>query len=98
MLHLDAMTVTGQTLGEALDAQPRPFAQDIVRQFIDPLFPGAALVVLRGNLAPDGAVLKASAMAAHLRAHKGRACVFRNADDMLERIDDPDLDVTADSM
>lgn len=92
------MTVTGQTLREALDAAPRPFAQDIVRPLEDPLFSSAALVVLRGNLAPSGAVLKASAMAPHLRSHKGRACVFKNADDMLARIDDPDLDVTKDSM
>lgn len=92
------MTVTGQTLGQALDAMPRPFAQDIVRPFADPLFPSAALVVLRGNLAPDGAVLKSSAMAPNLRTHQGRACVFKSADDMLERIDDPDLDVTKDSM
>lgn len=89
--------MTGQTLGAALDSH-NPFAQDIVRPFADPLYPAAALVVLRGNLAPDGAVLKASAMAPHLKTHRGRACVFSSADDMLARIDDPDLEVDKDSM
>ncbi|KLT42472.1 dehydratase family protein 2 [Cutaneotrichosporon oleaginosum] len=97
LLHLDALTITGQTLGEALAAH-KVFAQDIVRPLADPLYSAAALIVLRGNLAPSGAVLKASAMAPHLRKHRGRAVVFSSADDMLARIDDPDLVVTKDSI
>jgi dihydroxy-acid dehydratase len=72
--------------------------QSIVRPFSDPIVPGASLVVLRGNLAPDGAVLKQSAMSAHLKKHRGRAVVFKDADDMLARIDDPNLDVDAESV
>lgn len=98
MLHLDARTVTGDTLGEALDKCPKPFAQDIVRPLSEPLYPSASLVVLTGNLAPDGCVLKQSAMAPSLRQHRGKAVVFQNADDLMDRIDDPDLPVTAESV
>lgn len=98
LLHLDARTVTGETLGEALDKHPAPFAQDIVRPLADPLFPAASLVVLTGNLAPDGCVLKQSAMAPALRRHRGPAVVFSGADDLMARIDDPDLPVSKDSV
>ena len=99
LLHLDAMTITGRTLGAELDALPPPFMQDIVRPLSDPLGPGAAsLVVLRGSLAPSGCVLKQSAMVPHLKKHRGRAVVFRDAEDMIARIDDPGLEVTKDSV
>lgn len=98
LLHLDARTITGETLGEALDKCPSPFAQDIVRPLDNPLYPAASLVVLAGNLAPDGCVLKQSAMASSLRQHSGPAVVFKDADDLMDRIDDPDLPVTADSV
>jgi dihydroxy-acid dehydratase len=98
LLHLDARTVTGRSLGEELDTYPPPFMQSIVRPFADPIVAAASLVVLRGNLAPDGAVLKQSAMSAHLKKHRGRAVVFKDADDMLARIDDPDLPVDSTSM
>lgn len=98
LLHLGARTVTGVTLGEALDRCPPPFAQDIVRPLAAPLYAAASLVVLSGNLAPDGCVLKQSAMAPALRRHRGAAVVFRDADDLMRRIDDPDLPVTADSV
>lgn len=92
------MTLTGRTLGAELDAYSAPFMQSIVRPFSDPIAPHSTLVVLRGNIAPDGAVLKASAMSSALRQHRGRAVVFKSADDMLVRIDDPDLDVDPTSM
>ena len=97
-LHLDAMTVTGKTLGDELDLQPAPFPQTIVRRLSDPLAPDSSLVTLRGNLAPDGCVLKQSAMDPNLRQHEGTACVFANQDDLIKRIDDPDLAVDASSV
>lgn len=93
LLHLDAMTVTGRTLGEELDRLPAGFPQSIVRPFADPLKPNSALVVLQGNLAPLGCIMKQSAMSPKLRKHTGRAVVFKNMKDLVERIDDPDLDV-----
>lgn len=102
LLELSAMTITGQTLGEVLDASPFrtfPLSRQIIRPLSDPLYPTSSLVVLRGNLAPDGAVMKASASKDRsLLSHKGPAMVFENPADMAKRIDDPDLDVTKDSV
>lgn len=102
LLHLSAMTITGQTLGEVLDASQskRPsFAQKIIRPLSDPLFPSSSLVVLHGNLAPDGAVTKASASKYRsLLSHTGPAVVFENSADLAQRIDDPNLAVTKDSV
>lgn len=92
------MTITRQTLGQALDAYPSSFSQNIVRQLDDPLYPSASLIVLQGNLSPNGCVLKQSAMSPALRKHRGRAVVFESAADLMDRIDDPNLDVTADSV
>ncbi|KAJ5693277.1 hypothetical protein N7462_002700 [Penicillium macrosclerotiorum] len=102
MLHLSAMTITGQTLGEILDAVPSKkfsFEQHIIRSLSDPLYPSSSLAVLRGNLAPNGAVLKASASKYRsLLSHTGPAVVFENSADLARRIDDPDLSVTKDSV
>lgn len=98
VLHLDALTVTGLTLGAELERFPSPFAQNIVRPIQDPLAESSSLVVLRGNLAPEGCVLKQSAMAPHLKQHEGVACVFKDLEDMIARIDDPDLPVDASSV
>ncbi|OJD37772.1 dihydroxy-acid dehydratase [Diplodia corticola] len=102
LLHLDARTITGRTLGEALDAcNFRPFEASyrIVRPLSDPLYPASSLVVLTGNLAPRGAVMKASASKdRRLLQHSGPACVFRDAEDLAERLDDPELRVTRDSV
>ena len=97
LLHLDAMTITGRTLDEEL-ATHITFPQKIVRPVSDPLYPHSPLVVLRGNLAPDGCVLKASAMGQRLRRHRGRAVVFADVEDLMKRIDDPNLDVDEDSV
>ena len=93
-LHLDALTVTGRSLGEELSAF-RPFTQDVVRPMADPIYAGGGIACLKGNLAPGGAIIKQSAADAVLMEHEGRAVVFENAEDMAARIDDPDLDVEA---
>ncbi|KAL2007629.1 hypothetical protein VTN00DRAFT_7611 [Thermoascus crustaceus] len=102
LLHLSAMTITGQTLGEVLDASPFrtfPYSQQIIRPLSDPLYPSSSLVLLRGNIAPDGAVMKASASKDRsLLSHSGPAVVFENSADLARRIDDPDLPVTKDSV
>jgi dihydroxy-acid dehydratase len=95
LLHLDALTVTGRTLGEEIDAAGEPFAQDIVRPFARPLYPKGGIAVLRGNLAPGGAIIKQSAADARLMRHEGRAVVFENAADLAARVDAEDLDVAA---
>ena len=102
LLHLDAMTITGKTLGELFDASPfRSFAFSslIVRPLEDPLYPSASLVVLRGNIAPNGAIMKASASKdRRLLQHSGPAIVFKNSADLAQRLDDPDLPVTKNSV
>ncbi len=104
LLHLGAMTVTGRTLGEELAAAPfRPIPRDApancIHPFDAPLYPASSLVVLRGNLAPGGAVMKASASKdRRLLRHTGRAVVFAGSADLTRRIDDPDLDVDENSV
>jgi dihydroxy-acid dehydratase len=98
LLHLDALTVTGRTLGEELDEAPASFAQDVVRTRDKPIYPQGGIAVLRGNLAPGGAIIKQSAANAALMEHEGRAVVFENAEDLARRIDDPSLDVEADDI
>ncbi len=97
LLHLDAMTVTGRTLGEEIDAQ-QAFKQDIVRPMSNPLFPQGGIAVLRGNLAPGGCIIKQSAANPKLMKHEGRAVVFENAEDLAARIDSDSLDVTAEDI
>jgi len=93
-LHLDALTVTGRTLGEELEDFPA-FDQHVVRRFDNPVYPAGGIAFLRGNLAPQGAIIKQSAADPALMEHEGRAVVFEDAEDMASRIDDPMLDVTA---
>jgi dihydroxy-acid dehydratase len=102
LLKLNALTVTGRTLGEELAAQEKSgktgFKQDVVRPFNNPIYPQGGIAVLKGNLAPGGAIIKQSAADAKLMEHEGRAVVFENAQDMANRIDAPDLDVNADDI
>ena len=98
LLHLGAMTVTGRTLGEEIEAAGPGFAQDVVRPLSRPLYPQGGIAVLHGNLAPGGAIIKQSAADARLMEHEGRAVVFENAADLAARIDSPDLDVQPDDI
>ena len=96
-LELGCMTVSGQTLGQNL-AEVSVWNDDVIRPLGNPLFAAGGLVVLRGNLAPRGAVLKRAAADPRLLQHTGSAIVFENHADMMARIDDPDLPVTPDSV
>lgn len=95
LLHLEALTVTGRTLGEEIERAGPGFAQRIVRPLADPIYPQGGIAVLRGNLAPEGAIIKQSAADPNLMEHEGRAVVFENLEDLAGRIDDDSLDVTA---
>src|SRR5580704_6605359 len=96
LLHLDCLTVTGETLGERL-AQPAPWVdRDIVRPLGEPYQKQGGLAALFGSLAPNGAIIKRSAADPRLFEREGRAVVFSSLDDLAARIDAPDLDVTAD--
>jgi dihydroxy-acid dehydratase len=96
-LDLSCMTVNGRTLGENM-AGARVFDADVIRGLDNPVYASGALVVLKGSLAPRGAVLKRSAADAKLLDHVGPAVVFKDHHDLVARIDDPDLDVTPDSV
>lgn len=98
LLHLDALTVTGRTLGEEIEAAAPGFAQDVVRPLAEPIYPEGGLAVLRGSLAPAGAIIKQSAASAALMESEGRAVVFDGLEDLAARIDDPALDVAPDDV
>src|SRR6266545_1544264 len=94
LLHLDCMTVTGETVAERLAAPADPFVdRTIIAEREKPFEPQGGLVALFGNLAPKGAILKRSAADAKLFEHEGRAVVFSSLADLAARIDDPALDV-----
>jgi dihydroxy-acid dehydratase len=95
--HKDALTVNGKTLWENVQDAPL-YNDEVIRPLDNPLREDGGICVLRGNLAPQGAVLKPSAASPELMQHRGRAVVFENFDDYKARIDDPDLDVDADSI
>jgi dihydroxy-acid dehydratase len=97
LLHLDCVTVTGRTLGEEIDGAPVN-NDEVIAPRERPLGPEGGVAVLRGNLAPDGAVIKHTAAERRLLRHAGAAVVFRNYNDLEARIDDPSLPVTADSV
>ena len=98
LLNLDCMTVTGETLGDRLAAESGPVNRDVVSPASAPLEPKGGLVALFGSLAPGGAILKRSAADPALLEKEGRAVVFTSLEDLSTRIDDPDLDVTADDI
>ena len=97
LLRLDARTVNGRSFGENLEGA-RIWNDDVIRRRANPIKAGGGLVVVRGNLAPDGAVVKASAAAPELLRHTGRAVVFDDYNDMAARIDSDDLEVDASSV
>jgi dihydroxy-acid dehydratase len=96
LLHLDCMTVAGITLKEALERMPAWVDRGVVKTMEEPLAQQGGLVALFGSLAPNGAILKRSAADPALFEKEGRAVVFTSLDDLSARIDDPELDVTAD--
>lgn len=98
LLHLDALTVTGRTLGEELERAAPPFPQDVIRPRDNPIYPQGGIAVLEGNLAPGGAIIKQSAADPKLMEHEGRAVVFEGLQDLADRIDRDDLDVSADDI
>lgn len=97
LLHRDALTANGRTIGENVEGTP-VLDHDVIRPFDDPLAPDGGTVILYGNLCPDGAVLKKSAATPALLQHRGRAVVFHDKRDLMARIDDPDLPVDATSV
>ena len=92
LLHLDAPTVSGLTVGENVESA-ECFDRDVIFSFEEPFKEQGGIVVLRGNLAPRGAVLKPSAASPELMQHRGKAVVFEDIEDYRARIDDPSLDV-----
>ena len=94
-LHGDARTVNGRTLGENI-ADAEVYNDDVIRPLDNPIYAEGALAVLRGNIAPDGVVIKPSACAPHLLRHRGPALVFDDYPALKKAIDDPDLEVTGD--
>jgi L-arabonate dehydrase len=95
LINRDVVTVNGHTLWENCEAAPN-YNTEVIRPLDKPLAPHGGIVVLRGNLAPSGAVLKPSAASPHLMRHRGRAVVFENIEHYKARINDPALDVDAD--
>lgn len=97
LLRGDAMTVTGKTLAENVQ-NAVVHDRRIIHPLSDPIMPEGGLAVLKGNLAPDGAVIKHAAASPHLLKHSGRAVVFKNMTDLTARINDPNLDVVEDDI
>ncbi|MEP7204121.1 MAG: dihydroxy-acid dehydratase, partial [Ilumatobacteraceae bacterium] len=97
LLDGDALAVTGVPIREHW-AGRTTWNREVIRSLDDPLIPEAGIAVLRGNLCPQGAVVKPSAASTELLTHTGPALVFDTIEDFKDRIDDPDLDVTPDTV
>jgi dihydroxy-acid dehydratase len=97
LLDPEALTVTGRPLVDYL-AGAQIWDREVIRARDEPIQPEAGIAVVRGGLAPGGAIIKPAAASAHLLTHRGRAVVFDTIEDAHARIDDPDLDVDADSV
>ncbi len=91
-LHGDVLTVSGKTLAEN-NAGAKCYNRDVIASMDAPFKEAAGIAVLRGNLCPDGAIIKPSAASSELMRHRGRAVVFEDVEDYRQRIDDPNLDV-----
>ena len=91
-LNRDALTVNGKTIWENVTEAPC-WNREVIHEFSTPFKPNAGITVLRGNLAPDGAVIKLSAASPHLLQHRGRAVVFENIEQFHARINDESLDI-----
>ncbi|MCW3092302.1 MAG: dihydroxy-acid dehydratase [Ferruginibacter sp.] len=97
VIHNDAITVNGKSMGENCAAS-EVYNRNIISTMQDPFKPESGILVVRGNLAPNGAVIKPSAASPALLKHSGKAVVFENIEDYHLRIDDPELDIDADSI
>jgi dihydroxy-acid dehydratase len=97
-LDLNALTISGRTIGETIAEAEEVPSQDVIRSFAAPVKKEGAMAVLHGNLAPGTAVIKQSAASPTLMRHTGRAVVFDSVEDMTSRIDLPDLDVQPDDV
>ncbi|HEX2114070.1 MAG TPA: L-arabinonate dehydratase [Alphaproteobacteria bacterium] len=97
LLHLDAMTVNGRTIGQNIEGA-EVYNDDVIAPRDKPVFPEGGVAVLRGNLCPNGAVIKPTAADPKLMKHSGPALVFRDYNDMAARIDDDNLPVTKDTV
>jgi L-arabonate dehydrase len=97
LLHSDCMTVNGKTIQENVENAPC-YNRDVIKTVDEPFMPAAGIAVVRGNLAPNGAVIKPSAASKHLLQHRGPAVVFESIEDFHARIDDPDLDIDENSV
>ncbi len=95
LLHLDTIDIEGRTLGERLEEPLEWVDRKVIRPFADPISPVGGLIALGGSLAPDGAIFKRAAATPALFETEGRAVVFEDLEDLSRRVDDPDLDVTA---
>ena len=92
-LHLDALTITGKTIGQNIEETHFSWQQDVVKSASNPVYREGGMAVLKGNLAPDTAIIKQSAASDSLLTHSGRAVVFDGLEDLANRIDSDDLDV-----
>lgn len=92
MLHGNALTVNGRTLGQNIENAPC-YNREVIKPLDEPFKDKAGIAILKGNLAPDGAVIKPSAASAHLLRHRGRAVVFDTIEEFREQVDDPALDI-----
>tara|TARA_B110000003_G_scaffold218761_1_gene218456 strand:+ start:2041 stop:3741 length:1701 start_codon:yes stop_codon:yes gene_type:complete len=97
-LHLDAMTVSGISLREIIDKNNFDWPQQVIRKTKDPIFDKGSIAVLNGNLAPGSAIIKQSAASKELLLHEGIVEVFEDLEDLANRIDSEDLNVTKDSI
>jgi dihydroxy-acid dehydratase len=97
LLHSKVVTVTGKSVAENL-AQAATYNREVIKGLDEPLRPEGGTAILRGNLAPSGAVIKQSAISPHFAKHKGRAVVFENNLDLIKRLDDPKLKVDESSI
>ena len=97
-LYLDAITVTGETIIEIIEKNKYNWKQEVIRKVENPIFDKGSIAVLRGNLAPGSAIIKQSAASKDLLDHEGIVEVFENLEDLANRIDNDDLNVTKDSI
>ena len=97
-LYLDAISVTGETVKEIIEKNKYNWKQEVIRNVENPIFDKGSIAVLKGNLAPKSAIIKQSAASKELLAHEGVVEVFENLEDLANRIDSDDLNVTKDSI